>query len=136
MLAADLIGLEHESWIAYLTGAVRCMPGAKVTREGGVLTILSGLPMDWFDQVLIESQEATTSSCPRMRLPRGDGAEGESIRGEAGARVPSHRVRLASTRNLVDNRLDKPRPEEYNRSQPSQSATRGATVRSQLPGEE
>ena len=57
-VAADRVALEHESWIAYLTGALSCASGAKVTRETGVLTILSGLPMDWFDQVLIEGEEA------------------------------------------------------------------------------
>jgi GNAT superfamily N-acetyltransferase len=62
MRAADLVALEHENWIAYLTGAVSCTSGAKVTREGGVVTILSGLPMDWFDQVLIELQEATPAA--------------------------------------------------------------------------
>ena len=46
-MSVDLIELEHENWIAYLTGAVSCATGAMVTREGGVLTILSGLPMDW-----------------------------------------------------------------------------------------
>jgi hypothetical protein len=30
-----------------------------VTRAGGVVTILTGLPMDWFNQVLIERGEAT-----------------------------------------------------------------------------
>jgi GNAT superfamily N-acetyltransferase len=56
--AADRVALEHESWIAYLTGAVSYASGAKVTREDGVTTILSGLPMDWFDQILIEREEA------------------------------------------------------------------------------
>ena len=54
-----LIALEHENWIAYLTGTVSCTSRASVTRAGGVVTILSGLPFDWFNQVLIEHQEAT-----------------------------------------------------------------------------
>ena len=62
MRAADRIALEHENWIAYLTGAVSCTRGATVTREGGVVTILSGLPMDWFDQVLIGDVEATPAA--------------------------------------------------------------------------
>ena len=49
-------------WIAYLSGAVTCTSGAKVTREGGVVTILSGLPMDRFDQVLIELQKASPAA--------------------------------------------------------------------------
>jgi GNAT superfamily N-acetyltransferase len=55
----ELAVLEHENWIAYLTGVVRCTRGAEVTRAGGVVTVLTGLPMDWFNQVLIEGDEAT-----------------------------------------------------------------------------
>ncbi len=51
--------LEHENWIAYLTGVVGCAGGATVTRAGGVVTILTGLPFDWFNQVLIEYEETT-----------------------------------------------------------------------------
>jgi len=54
-----LIALEHENWIAYLTGVVRCTGQARVTRAGGVVTILTGLPFDWFNQVMIERKEAT-----------------------------------------------------------------------------
>ena len=55
----ELIALEHENWIAYLTGVVRCTSGANVARAGGVVTILTGLPFDWFNQVLVEHEEAT-----------------------------------------------------------------------------
>ena len=55
----ELAALEHESWIAYVTGVVGCTSRAKVTRAGGVVTVLTGLPMDWFNQVLIEREEAT-----------------------------------------------------------------------------
>ncbi len=55
----QLIALEHENWIAYLTGVVRCSGQARVTRAGGVVAILSDLPFDWFNQVLIERAEAT-----------------------------------------------------------------------------
>jgi len=55
----ELIALEHESWIAYLTGVVSCTRRATVIRAGGVVTVLTGLPMDWFNQVLIEREEAT-----------------------------------------------------------------------------
>jgi ribosomal protein S18 acetylase RimI-like enzyme len=57
----DLVALEHENWIAYLTGVVGCGSGADVTRAGGVVTILTGLPFDWFNQVLIEREEATVA---------------------------------------------------------------------------
>ena len=57
-----LIALEHENWMAYLTGAASC--GARVTlaRTGGVLTLLTGLPMDWFNQILIDGEHATPAA--------------------------------------------------------------------------
>lgn len=51
--------LEHENWIAYLTGVVSCTRGAHVVRGGGAVTILTGLPFDWFNQVLIQREDAT-----------------------------------------------------------------------------
>ena len=55
----ELVALEHENWIAFLTGVVSCTNGATVSRAGGVVTLLTGLPMDWFNQILIEGDEAT-----------------------------------------------------------------------------
>ena len=55
----ELAALEHENWIAYVTGVVSCTNSATVMRAGGVVTVLTGLPMDWFNQVLIEREEAT-----------------------------------------------------------------------------
>lgn len=51
--------LEHENWIAYLTNVVRCTGTARVSRHGGAVAILSDIPFDWFDQVLIERPDAT-----------------------------------------------------------------------------
>ncbi len=59
MTSDELVALEHENWIAYLTGVVSCTNRATVTRTGGVVAILTGLPFDWFNQVLIEREEAT-----------------------------------------------------------------------------
>jgi ribosomal protein S18 acetylase RimI-like enzyme len=59
MTPDEQVALEHENWIAYLTGVVSCTSRATVTRAGGAVTILTGLPMDWFNQVLIEHEEAT-----------------------------------------------------------------------------
>jgi hypothetical protein len=58
----DLVTLEHRNWIAYLTGVVSCAAGAQVMRAGGVVTILTGLPFDWFNQVLIEGDVATPAT--------------------------------------------------------------------------
>jgi hypothetical protein len=55
----EQIDLEHENWIAYLTGVVSCTSRASVTRAGGVVAILTGLPFDWFNQVLVEHDAAT-----------------------------------------------------------------------------
>jgi GNAT superfamily N-acetyltransferase len=53
---------EHENWIGYLTGVVGCTDTARVSREGGVVTILSDIPFDWFNQVLIERPDATPAA--------------------------------------------------------------------------
>jgi GNAT superfamily N-acetyltransferase len=59
MNVADRAVLEHENWIAYLTGVVGCSEAARVNRYGGVVTILSDVPFDWFNQVLVERADAT-----------------------------------------------------------------------------
>ena len=59
MHPSGLAVLEHENWIAYLTGVVACSPRAAVTRAGGSVAILTDLPFDWFNQVLIERDGAT-----------------------------------------------------------------------------
>jgi GNAT superfamily N-acetyltransferase len=62
MTPDELISLEHANWIAYLTGVVSCTNRANVIRAAGVVTILTGLPMDWFNQVLIEHDDATPAA--------------------------------------------------------------------------
>jgi GNAT superfamily N-acetyltransferase len=57
----ELVALEHENWISYVTGVVSCTSRAQVTRTGGVVAILTGLPFDWFNQILIERQAATAA---------------------------------------------------------------------------
>ncbi len=59
-MAVDELGaLEHENWIDYLTGVVGCTGRPAVTRADGVVSVMTGLPFDWFNQVLIEQDEAT-----------------------------------------------------------------------------
>ena len=55
----DPAALEHANWIGYLTGVARCSSGSDVVRTGGVLSILTGMPFDWFNQVLVEEDSAT-----------------------------------------------------------------------------
>jgi GNAT superfamily N-acetyltransferase len=61
MNGAERAALEHENWIAYLTGVVRCADAARIHRDGGVVAILSGIPFDWFNQALIERPDATSA---------------------------------------------------------------------------
>ena len=62
MTSDELAALEHENWIAYLTGVASCNARTMVARSGGVLTLLTGLPMDWFNQILIEDEHATPAA--------------------------------------------------------------------------
>ena len=59
LTTAGLIALEHENWISYLIGVTSCTKEARVTRASGVMTLLTGLPMDWFNQMLVEREDAT-----------------------------------------------------------------------------
>jgi hypothetical protein len=59
MNTAERAALEHENWIAYLTGVVRCTDATRVHRDGGAVSILSDIPFDWFNQVLIERPDDT-----------------------------------------------------------------------------
>lgn len=61
MTSLDRAALEHENWIAYLTGVASCSETVQIRRIGGVLGIRSGMPFDWFNQVLVESDDATAS---------------------------------------------------------------------------
>ena len=54
----DLVALEHENWIGYLTGVVGCARRAVVRRADGVVSVMTGLPFDWFNQILIEEDDA------------------------------------------------------------------------------
>lgn len=62
MTDSELAALEHANWIAYLTGVASCTDRTTVARAGGVITLLTGLPMDWFNQILIEGEQATRSA--------------------------------------------------------------------------
>jgi hypothetical protein len=57
--AAERAALEHENWIAYLTGVAGCAGTARVHREGGALAVLSDMPFDWFNQVLVDRPDAS-----------------------------------------------------------------------------
>jgi hypothetical protein len=85
--------LEHENWIAYLTGVVACSRQASVTRAGGAVATLTNLPFDWFNQILIERAGDARWSPPW----RGEGAQARRpVR-----RSPPRRHRRPIRRDLV-----------------------------------
>ncbi|HSL97425.1 MAG TPA: GNAT family N-acetyltransferase [Candidatus Deferrimicrobiaceae bacterium] len=59
MTSPDRAALEHQNWIAYLTGVGSASASVEVRRFGGVLAIRSDMPFDWFNQVLVERDDAT-----------------------------------------------------------------------------
>lgn len=75
MESPDRAALEHENWIAYLTGVARCTPTVEIRRDGGVVGIRSRMPFDWFNQVLVERDDAMASDLLTAARPtsRGDG---------------------------------------------------------------
>ena len=62
MTRDELADLEHANWIGYLTGVASCTARTDVARAGGVLTLLTGLSFDWFNQILVEEEGATTAA--------------------------------------------------------------------------
>lgn len=59
MNLGELAVLEHENWIDYLTGVIGCSGAPRVARHGGAISILSDMPFDWFNQVMVERHDAT-----------------------------------------------------------------------------
>jgi GNAT superfamily N-acetyltransferase len=57
----DRAAIEHENWIAYLTGVAGCSVSVEVQRVGGVVALRSNVPFDWLNQVLIEGDDARAS---------------------------------------------------------------------------
>jgi GNAT superfamily N-acetyltransferase len=53
-----LAALEHENLIAAGLAIAEGVPGSVIRREGGVLTLSSGLPVRFFNQLLVTSPEA------------------------------------------------------------------------------
>ena len=84
MTSPDGAALEHENWIAYLTGVARCSETVEIRRVGGVLVIRSGMPFDWFNQVLVESEAATASDLLTAARPATRGGVGPIVRLRAG----------------------------------------------------
>jgi GNAT superfamily N-acetyltransferase len=74
----DRATLEHENWIAYLTGVTRCAPSASVQRFGGVVSVLSDIPFDWFNQLLVERPDGTPEDL-RAALTAGLGHAGSFV---------------------------------------------------------
>jgi len=80
----DRAALEHENWIAYLTGVGGCSPSVEIHRIGGVVSIQSDMPFDWFNQVLIERNDALASDLLAAADPAPRRADGLLVRLRAG----------------------------------------------------
>jgi ribosomal protein S18 acetylase RimI-like enzyme len=80
MKSPDRAALEHENWIAYLTGVARWIPTVESRRIGGVVSIRSSMPFDWFNQVLVERDDATASDLLTAARPATDGGNGPIVR--------------------------------------------------------
>jgi hypothetical protein len=80
----ELVALELESSIADVTGVVSCTCRATATRASWVVTILTGLPMDWHNKVLIQRADAAPTGSSPGWPRRASGATNVSV---AGARA-------------------------------------------------
>jgi ribosomal protein S18 acetylase RimI-like enzyme len=80
----DRAALEHENWISYLTGVGGCSPSVEIHRIGGVVGIHSDMPFDWFNQVLIERDDALASDLLAAADPARRRADGLLVRLRAG----------------------------------------------------
>lgn len=89
MTNGDLVALEHENWIGYLTGVVGCARRAAVWRADGVVSVMTGLPFDWFNQILVEEDDATPDAV---------------VAAVAGARAEGRRF-VVRLRDGIDDRL-------------------------------
>ena len=84
MTSPDRAALEHENWIAYLTGVGACSPSVEIRHIGGVVGIHSDMPFDWFNQVLVERDGALASDLLAAADPAPRRADGLLVRLRAG----------------------------------------------------
>ena len=80
MTSPDRAALEHENWIAYLTGVARCSKTVEIRRIGGALGIRSSMPFDWFNQALVERHDATASDLLTAAGPATRGGDSPIVR--------------------------------------------------------
>ena len=57
-----LATLEHQNWIEYLAASVSLRPDGLVIRDHGIVTLLSHVPIRFFNQILVEDPAATASA--------------------------------------------------------------------------
>jgi GNAT superfamily N-acetyltransferase len=76
----DRAALEHENWIAYLTGVGRCSRSVEIDRLDGIVAIRSTMPFDWFNQVLVERDDAKVVDLPAAAGSGHRGAAGPIVR--------------------------------------------------------
>lgn len=85
MTFPDRAALEHENWIAYLTGVARCTPTVELRRVGSALSLRSTMPFDWFNQVLVERDDATAADLIAAAGLQPPGTDDPIVRLRAGA---------------------------------------------------
>ena len=79
-MSLDRAALEHDNWIAYLTGVGSCSPSVEIERHGGVVGLRSSMPFDWFNQVMVERDDARASDLLAAALPGHRGTDGPIVR--------------------------------------------------------
>lgn len=80
MTSFDRPALEHENWIAYLTGVAICSAGVEVQRFGGIVALRSDVPFDWLNQVLIERDDARAADLIAVAQTPLPDANGQIVR--------------------------------------------------------
>jgi GNAT superfamily N-acetyltransferase len=80
MMSPHRAVLEHENWVAYLIGVGGCSPSVEIQRIGGVVRMRSSMPFDWFNQVLVERDDAGASDLLAAAGPATRGADALIVR--------------------------------------------------------
>jgi len=76
----DRAALEHENWIAYLTGVGQWSQSVEIVRPDGIVGIRSTMPFDWFNQVLVERADARVVDLLAAVSPGPRGQDGPVVR--------------------------------------------------------
>ena len=59
---AQLAELEHENWLSYLSASISFSPSGQLLHDRGIASLLSGTPMRFYNQILVEDETATAAA--------------------------------------------------------------------------